>query len=213
MTATDTGRTRRPQLTDTIAHLNDIIEGLSTAVPAVVADSLKQAFGADFAAAVGRAVADALTGTVRDLVRAEVAALLAERPTVPVQPMPTVADAPAPIPCPAPQSPRPTLKARVRTGLTRLKGWAGRQLDAATGVAVVGWAMLRLVAAAVAHSPVAVASAVLSGLTFGVLAAVTEPAVAVALTAVSVGTLTASAVSAAPLVRAAVELDLDRDPA
>lgn len=211
MTATDTGRTRRPQLNDTITHLNDIIEGLSTAVPAVVADSLKLAFGADFAAAVGRAVADALAPTVRDLVRAEVAALRAERPTVPVQPMPTVADAPAPAARPAPPPPRPTLKARVRTGLTRLKAWAGRQLDAATGVAVVGWAMLRLVAAAVVHSPAAVAAAVLSGLAFGVLAAVAEPAVAVALTAVSVGTLTASAVSAAPLVRAAVELDLDRD--
>ena len=107
--------------------------------------------------------------------------------------------------------PKPTRKARVLAGLTRVKSWAGRQFDAATGAAVVGWAMLRLVAAAVVHSPVAVASAVVSGLTFGVLAAVTEPAVAVALTALSVGTLTASAVSAAPLVRAAVALD--RDPA
>ena len=112
-----------------------------------------------------------------------------------------------------PQPPKPTLTARVRAGLTRAKAWAGRQLDAVTGMAIVGWAMLRLLALAVAHSPVAVASAVASGLAFGVLAAVTDPAVAVALTAVSVGTLTASAVSAAPLLRMAVELDLDRDPA
>ena len=206
MTATDTGRTRRPQLNDTITHLNDIIEGLSTAVPAVVADSLRQALGADFAAAVGRAVADALAPTVRDLVRAEVAAVRAERtPAMPV------AETPAPTPVSEPPSPKPTWKARVLAGWTRVRAWAGRQLDAVLGVAVVGWAMLRLVASSVARSPAAVATAVLSGLAFGVLAAVAEPAVAVALTALSVGTLTASAVSAAPLVRAAVELDLDRD--
>ena len=208
MTATDTGRTRRPQLNDTITHLNDIIEGLSTAVPAVVADSLKLAFGAEFAAALGRAVADTLAGTVRDLVRAEVAAVRSE-----LTPAMPEAETPTPTPLLAPQPPKPTWKARVRTVWTRVQAWAGRQLDAVLGVAIVGWAMLRLVAAAVAHSPAAVATAILSGLTFGVLAAVTEPAVAVALTAVSVGTLTASAVSAAPLVRAAVELDLDRDPA
>ena len=211
MTATESGRARRPQLNDTIAHLNDIIDGLSTAVPEVVADALKQALGADFAAAVGRAVADALAPTVRDLVRAEVAAARAE---VPPAPRPLPPETPVPTPSPTnPKPARPTLAARIRAGLTRVKAWASRQLDAVMGVAVLAWAMLRLLALAVAHSPAAVASAVLSGLGFGVLAAVTEPAVAVALTALSVGTLTASAVSAAPLVRAAVELDLDRDAA
>ena len=50
MTATEPARTRRPQLNDTITHLNDVIEGLSTAVPQVVADTLAEALGADFAA-------------------------------------------------------------------------------------------------------------------------------------------------------------------
>jgi len=34
----------------------------------------------------------------------------------------------------------------VRAGLTRLKRWAGRQLDAVMNVAVVGWAVARLLA-------------------------------------------------------------------
>ena len=103
-----------------------------------------------------------------------------------------------------PLPPKPTLTARVRTAVRRVRAWVGRQRDAVLGAAAVGWALLGLLAAAVAHSPVAVAAAVVGGLTGGVVAAVTDPAAAVALTAVSVGTLTAAAVSAAPLVRAAV---------
>jgi len=52
-----------------------------------------------------------------------------------------------------PVPPKPTLKARVRTAVRQAKAWAARQLDALMSVAAVGWAMLRLVAAAVAHSP------------------------------------------------------------
>ena len=205
MIATEPTRTRRPQLTDTIAHLNDVIEGLSTAVPQVVADTLKEVLGADFAAAVGRAVAAGLGPVVRDAVRAEVAAARAELPQMPqgVTPNPTPANVKPPVPS------KPSLTARVRTAVRRAKAWAVRRLDALLSVAAVGWAMLRLVAAAVAHSPVAVASAVVTAVAVGVVAAVTDPAVGVALAGLAAGTLTAVGVAAAPLVRAALDLDPD----
>ena len=60
MTATEAARARRLQLADSIGKLNDVIDGLATAVPEVVADTLTRTLGADFAAAVGRAVAAAL---------------------------------------------------------------------------------------------------------------------------------------------------------
>ena len=202
MTATEPARTRRPQLNDTITHLNDVIEGLSTAVPQVVADTLAGVLGADFAAAVGRAVAAGLAPVVRDAVRAELAAARAEL----TPPMPKAVEQ-KPVDAKPPLPPKPTLTARVRTAVRRVRAWVGRQRDAVLGAAAVGWALLGLLAAAVAHSPVAVAAAVVGGLTGGVVAAVTDPAAAVALTAVSVGTLTAAAVSAAPLVRAAVAMD------
>ena len=199
MTATEPARTRRPQLNDSIGKLNDVIEGLSTAVPQVVADTLAGVLGADFAAAVGRAVAAGLAPVVRDAVRAELAAARAEL----TPPMPKAVEQ-KPVDAKPPLPPKPTLTARVRTAVRRVRAWAGRQRDAVRGAATIAWALLGLLAAAVAHSPVAVAAAVVSGLTGGVVAAVTDPAAAVALTAVSVGTLTAAAVSAAPLVRAAV---------
>ena len=204
MIATEPTRTRRPQLNETIAHLNDVIEGLSTAVPQVVADTLKEVLGADFAAAVGRAVAAGLGPVVRDAVRAEVAAARAElTPPMPkgVTPNPTPADVKPPVP------PKPTLKARVRTAVRRAKAWADRQLDALMSVAAVGWAMLRLVGVAVAHSPAAVIVAVVTAVMVGVVAAVTDPAVGVALAGAATGTLTAVGVAAAPLVRAAVAAD------
>jgi len=202
MIATEPTRTRRPQLNETIAHLNDVIEGLSTAVPQVVADTLKDVLGADLVAAVGRAVAASLGTVVRDAVRAEVAAARADlTPPMPKAVEPKPADVKPPVP------PKPTLKARVRTAVRRAKAWAVRRLDALLSVAAVGWAMLRLVGVAVAHSPVAVASAVVTAVTVGVVAAVTDPAVGVALAGVAAGTLTAVGVAAAPLVRAAVAVD------
>jgi len=202
MIATEPTRTRRPQLNETIAHLNDVIEGLSTAVPQVVADALKAALGADFAAAVGRAVAAGLGSVVRDAVRAEVAAARVDlTPPTPKAVEPTPVDMKPPLP------PKPTLKARVRTAVRRAKAWAVRQLDALLSVAAVGWAMLRLVGAAVAHSPAAVASAVVTAVACGVVAAVTDPAVGVALAGLAAGTLTAVGVAAAPLVRAALDPD------
>lgn len=200
MTATEPTRTRRPQLTDTIAHLNDIIEGLSTAVPQVVAETLKEALGADFAAAVRRAVAASLGTVVRDAVRAEVAATRAEL----TPPMPTPVE-PNPVKPPLPS--KPTLKDRVWTAAGRAKAWAGRQLDALLGVAAVGWTLLRLLAAAVAHSPIAVVAAAVVAVLIGVVAAVTDPAVGVALAGAAAGTLTAIGVCSAPLVRAAVAVD------
>ena len=152
---------------------------------------------------MGKAVAAALAPHLRDLVKAEVAAVRADLPPV----RPPVTETTAPTPRPAPQPPKPTLMDRVRAGLNRAKAWAARQWDAVVGVAVVAWAVLRLLAVAVAHSPAAVATAVVTGVGFGVLAAVTDPAVAVALTALATGTLTASVVSAAPLVREMVNFD------
>lgn len=205
MTATESGRTRRPQLNETITHLNDIIEGLSTAVPAVVAEALQQALGADFAAAVGEAVADALTPHLRDLVKAEVAAVRADLPPV----RPPVTETPAPPPRRVTTPPKSTRMDRIRAGLNQARAWAVRQWDMLLGVMVIGWAMLRLLAVAVSHSPTAVIVAVVTGVGFGILAAVTNPAVAVVLTALATGTLTASAVSAAPLVREVVKSDLN----
>ena len=199
MIATEPTRTRRPQLTDTVNHLNDVIEGLSASVPEVVADALKAALGADFAAAVGRAVAAGLATVVRDAVRAEVAAVRADL----TPPMPKAVE-PKPVDVKPPVPPKPTLKARVRTAVRRAKAWAGRQRDALTCVAAVGWAMLRLLAAAVAHSPAAVVSAAVVAVMVGVVATVTDPAVGVALAGLAAGTLTAVGVVAAPLVRAAV---------
>ena len=202
MIATEPTRTRRPQLNETITHLNDVIDGLSTAVPQVVADALKEVLGADFAAAVGRAVAAGLGTVVRDAVRAEVAAVRADL----TPPMPKPVE-PKPVDVKPPVPPKPSLTTRVRTAVRQAKAWAVRQLDALLSVAAVGWAMLRLVAAAVAHSPAAVIVAVVTAVTVGVVAAVTDPAVGVALAGLAAGTLTAIGVAAAPLVRAALDPD------
>ena len=167
-----------------------------------MADTLKEVLGADFAAAVGRAVAAGLGPVVRDAVRAEVAAVRADlTPPMPKPVEPKPANGKPPLP------PKPTLTARVASAVRRAKAWAVRRLDALMCVAAVGWAMLRLVGVAVAHSPAAVASAVVTAVTVGVVAAVTDPAVGVALAGLAAGTLTAVGVAAAPLVRAALDPD------
>jgi hypothetical protein len=189
-------RPKRPQLNDSIEKLDEMIDGLAVAIPGAVADSLREALGAGFAAAVR----DAVTAAVAE-------ALKGFAPAVAAQPVP------APMP-PAPPAPplKPTVSAwaKVKAALGRLRRWAVRVaapvLTPVFAHAVLAWAVARVIGAATVRSRVAALLTALGGTAAGVLGFALGPVGAAVLLGLLSGSVTATALWAAPTIRLFVAL-------
>jgi hypothetical protein len=114
---------RRPTLSDSIDRLDRILDGLSEAIPATVRDALREEVAAAVAEGVRAALVEVLSGeAVQNL-------LLGVLPT---------ASAPAPTPAPKP-SLGSRLLTRARSVLTTVRAWVGGLAQrVAAGVATVG---------------------------------------------------------------------------
>lgn len=188
-------RPKRPQLNDSIEKLDEMIDGLAVAIPGAVADSLREALGAGFAAAIK----DAVTAAVAE-------ALKGFAPAV-AQP------APAPVP-PVPPTPpvKPTVSAwtKVKALLGRLRRWAVRVaapvITPVFAHAVLAWAVAKVIGAATVRSRVAALVTALGGTAAGVLGFALGPVGAAVLLGLLSGSVTATALWAAPTLRLFVAL-------
>lgn len=151
MSVTQNGslRSRRPQLNDTITKLDEMVDGLATAIPAAVADSIREALGPVFAAAVKSAVKEA------------VAEAMKEQGTVAVKPAPVPPEVPPP---PTPPTPtKPSVWVRVRAALSQLKVWAVKKAAPVVARATLGWAIVRVIGVSTIHSRTALVSTMAAG--------------------------------------------------
>jgi hypothetical protein len=128
MNATATAKTapngRRPTLSDSIDRLDRILDGLSEAIPATVRDALREEVVAAVAEGVRTALVEVLSGeAVQSLLRGALPA------------------APAPIPAPPPSLGQ-RLLAKARSALATVRAWVGGALQhVGAGPAVVGRAV------------------------------------------------------------------------
>jgi hypothetical protein len=76
-------RPRRPQLSETINRLDEMIDTLSTAIPGAVADSVREVLGTGLAVAIRDAVREAVRDGAREAVQAAVGEAIAIARTVP----------------------------------------------------------------------------------------------------------------------------------
>ncbi|VTU01476.1 unnamed protein product [Gemmataceae bacterium] len=197
MNATTNGvlRSKRPQLTDAISKLDDMVDGLATAIPGAVADSVREV--------LGPALAAALTDAIRGAVKEAVTEALAEiRAVAPVTPLPPVASPPA---APAPR-PRPDRWAAVRALAAEAKAWAVRHAAPVVARAALGWAAVRLVGGATVRSRASLAATVLTAAGAALIGYAAGPFGAAALLGLGSGAAAAVAVWAAPLVGLCVAL-------
>ena len=187
-------RARKPQLADSIGRLDEMVDGLATAIPGAVADAVREALGTAFAAAV------------KDAVKAAVAEALAEagvgreaKPT----PVPMSAETPATPPAPPAV---PGRWARVKSALGRLRRWASGKAAPAVARVTLGWAAARLVAGETARSRPATLATLATGSAAALGGYALGPVGSAVLLGLSAGALTATAVLAAPVVRLAAGL-------
>jgi len=146
MSENGTLRSKRPQLTDSITKLDEVIDGLATAIPSAVADS------------IGEVLGPAFTVAIKDAMKQAVAEVLKERnneekPT-PVPP-PTVPLTPAP--------PKPSPWMKVKAALTQLKTWALKKAAPVVARAALGWAVVRVIGVSTIHSRTAILTTTLTG--------------------------------------------------
>lgn len=189
MTETQNGtlRSRRPQLTDSISKLDEMVDGLATAIPGAVADSIREVLGPAFTAAL------------KDAVKEAVAEALKERTSEAAQPMP-VPPPVAPTP-PATPRPRPDRWKKVKAALAELKTWVGQQLAPVVARAALGWAVVRLVGGATVNSRTASLLTALTAMVAGFTGFVVGPEASAVLLGLATGVITATAVWAAPAAR------------
>lgn len=189
-------RARKPRLADSIERLDEMIDGLAVAIPGAVADSLREALGAGFAAAIKDAVTAAVVEALKDLA-----------PAGAMQPVP------APVP-PAPPAPplKPKVSAwtKVKATLGRLRRWAEQVaapvLAPVFAHAVLAWAVAKVIGAATVRSRVAALLTALGGTAAGVLGFALGPVGAAVLLGLLSGSVTATALWAAPTIRLFVAL-------
>jgi len=193
MTATQNGtlRSRRPQLNDSISKLDEMVDGLATAIPGAVADSIREALGPVFANAVKQAVKEAVAEALKEQTRE----------IVPPAPLP-------PVTPPTPR-PRPDHWAKVKRALTELKAWAAQRVAPVVARATLGWAIVRLIGVSAIHSRTAIITSTLTGTAAGVAGFVLGPVGAAVLLGLSVSTMAATAVWAAPAMSLLVAIQDD----
>ncbi len=184
-------RARRPQLADSIEKLDEMITDLSVAIPGAVAESVREALGPAFAAAIK----DAVTVAVAEALKAVGSA----RPPVPAPQVPP----------PAPRKSAAGAWARVKSAIGRLRRWAGRAVAPVVAHVILGWAVAKLIGAATVRSRVATVATALCGTAAGLLGFALGPVGAATLLALVTGAATATAAWAAPAIRLFVSLDQD----
>jgi hypothetical protein len=181
-------KARKPQLADSIEKLDEMVDGLATAIPGAVADSVREALGPAFAAAIKDAVKAAVAEALADIQVGRDA-----KPAL-VPPVPPAAP-------PAPVAEKPSRWARVKAALGRVRRWLANKAAPVVARLALGWAVTRMIAGATARSrPAAVVTAV-TGTTAGVGGYLLGPVGAAVLLGLAAASLAASAAFAAPAVR------------
>ena len=135
-------RPKRPQLSDTINRLDEMIETLSTAIPGAVSESVREVLGASLVAAIGDAVREAVKVGVREGVQAAMgeAVASAAAPAAPV----SDPNAGAP-PGPGTAHKGPGVWARIRALAGGLRRWVTRRVAPVVARLTIGWAIVKLV--------------------------------------------------------------------
>ena len=194
-TQNGTLRARKPQLADSIGRLDEMVDGLATAIPGAVADAVRDALGASLAAAV------------KDAVKSAVAEALAEAGVgkgAKPGPAPAAEEAAEPA---APTTPAgPGRWARVKAALGRLRRWATKKAAPAVARVTLGWAAARVVAGETARSRPAALATLATGSAAALGGYALGPVGSAVLLGLSAAALTATAVLAAPVVRLVVGL-------
>jgi len=185
MSDNGTLRSKRPQLTDSITKLDDVIDGLATAIPGAVADSIREVLGPAFTAAIKDAVKQAVAEVLKERSGEERAPV--SQPEVPTA---------APVPRPKPDRWR-----KVKIALAQLKTWAGQQVAPAVAQVALGWAVVRLIGGATVHSRTAMVLTTLTGAFAGFAGFALGPVGAAVTLGLVSGMIAATAVWAAPMAR------------
>jgi hypothetical protein len=190
-------RPKRPQLSDTINRLDEMIETLSTAIPGAVSESIREVLGASLVAAIGDAVREAVKVGVREGVQAAVgeAVAAAAARTVPVNDP----NAGAP-PGPGTTHKGPGVWARIRALAGGLRRWIARRVAPVVARLAIGWAIVKLVGGSTMRSRSAALSTALVGAGTGYTGYVVGPVGSGILLGLAGGAITAIAAWAAPTV-------------
>jgi len=170
-------------LNDTITKLDEMVDGLVTAIPAAVADSIREALGTAFAAAVKNAVKEAVADAVKEL-NGE-----ASKPHVP----PASPTPPAPT--------KPSVWVRVKVALSQSKTWALKKAATVVARATLGWAIVRLIGISTIHSRTAVVSTLTTGLLTAVAGYALGPIGVAILLGMTSSVIAASAIWSGPAAR------------
>ena len=180
---------RRPQLADSIQKLDEMVDGLATAIPGAVAESVREVLGPALAAAITDAVRDAVKEAVAEAVKQAVAELAAKMPSVPAPPTP---------PPPPPAPPKPGVWEKVTAALARWKKGAGRKVAPAVARLALGWGVMRLIGGSTVRSRTATAVTALTGTLAGLVGVAAGPVGSAVLLGLATGVIAATAVWAAP---------------
>lgn len=173
-----TMRAKKPQLSDSIQRLDEMVDQLSAAIPAAVGEAIREVMGGAVAAAIREAVADG--------VRQALAGLSA--------PVLTPAG-----PTPEPRPTRTGVWTRVKSILCSLKCWAGARVAPLLARLAVGWAVMKLIGGATVRSRSATLATTAVGTTAGFVGFVAGPVVSAVMFGLVAAVMTSAVVWAAPL--------------
>jgi hypothetical protein len=171
-------RAKKPQLSDSIQRLDEMVNQLSAAIPAAVGEAVREVMGGAVAAAIRDAVADGVRQALAGL------------------------PAPAPQQTPAVQEPRSVRSGvwtRVKSILSNLKRWLGVPVTPVLARLAVGWAVMKLIGGATLRSRSAALATTAAGTTAGFVGLVAGPVVSAVLFGLAAAVITSAAMWAAPL--------------
>jgi hypothetical protein len=191
-------RPRRPQLSDTIIRFDEMIDGLSTAIPGAVAESVRDVLGTILMTSLRDAVREAVREGIKEAVQAAVGEAVAA--TV-ARATPVASHVGA---MPSPQGvseTRPSAWGRVKALSRRLREWIARRLAPVAVRLALGWAVVKILGASTIRSRSAAAATVLAGALGGLAGYVVGPVGAAVLLGLAGGAMAAAASWATPAIR------------
>jgi hypothetical protein len=182
---------RRPQLSDSIHHLDEMIDDLATAIPGAVAESVCEVLSSGFGDAIREVVREAVKECVSAAVLEALAATAAG--TLPTTPIP---------PSQSPPSSGTLRKAwmSVRGLLGRLRSWCARRAAPVLTRLAISWLIVKLVGGATSRSPRTMLTTSLTGAAAGMTAYAVGPLGAAIMLGVAVSGFAAAVSWVAPLV-------------
>jgi hypothetical protein len=198
-----TQRPRRPLLTDSIARLDEMIDGLSTAIPGAVAESVREVLGSNLVTAIRDAVREAVKEGVREAVQAavvETASASAARAV-------SVSSRDSAV---SPQSDSSRTGRLTWSGLLavggRIRRWSARRVAPVVARLAIGWAIVKLVGGSTIRNRSAAMATAMVGATAGYTGYVAGPIGSAVLLGLAGGAITAVAAWTAPTFRLLVAL-------